>query len=46
MPIPVHGINGSVYLNGLIWVTGGGTDIGGAHASNHNQVFQPTVSCE
>jgi N-acetylneuraminic acid mutarotase len=46
MPTPIHGINGSAYVNGLIWVTGGGTDIGGAHASNHNQVFQPTVSCE
>ena len=46
MPIPIHGINGSAFIDGLIWVTGGGTDIGGAHASNHNQVFQPTVSCE
>ena len=46
MPIPIHGINGSAYVDGLIWVTGGGTDIGGAHASDHNQVFKPTVSCE
>ena len=46
MPIPIHGINGSAYVDGLIWVTGGGTDIGGAHASNLNQVFRPTVSCE
>lgn len=46
MPIPIHGINGSAHVNDLIWVTGGGTDIGGAHASNHDQVFRPTVSCE
>jgi N-acetylneuraminic acid mutarotase len=46
MPIPIHGINGSAYVNGLIWVTGGGTNIGGAHASHHNQVFRPSVSCE
>lgn len=46
MPIPVHGINGSAFVNGLIWVTGGGTGPGGAHASHHNQVFRPTVSCE
>jgi N-acetylneuraminic acid mutarotase len=46
MPTPIHGINGSAYVNDLIWVTGGGTDIGGAHASHHNQVFRPTVSCE
>jgi N-acetylneuraminic acid mutarotase len=46
MPIPIHGINGSVYKNDLIWVVGGGTGPGGAHASHHNQVFKPTVSCE
>ncbi|HKY98358.1 MAG TPA: kelch repeat-containing protein, partial [Gemmatimonadaceae bacterium] len=46
MPIPVHGINGSTFKDGLIWVVGGGTGIGGAHASHHNQVFRPTVSCE
>lgn len=46
MPIPIHGINGSAYVNGLIWIAGGGTDVGGAHASHHNQVFRPTVSCE
>ena len=46
MPIPVHGINGSVYKNDLIWAVGGGTGIGGFHASSHNQVFKPTVSCE
>ena len=46
MPMPVHGINGSAFVNGLIWVTGGGTNIGGGFASNLNQVFDPTVSCE
>jgi hypothetical protein len=46
MPIPIHGINGSAYVNDLIWVTGGGTGPGGGFASNHHQVFKPTVSCE
>jgi N-acetylneuraminic acid mutarotase len=46
MPLPIHGINGSAFVDGLIWVTGGGTDIGGAHASHHNQVYRPAVSCE
>ena len=46
MPIPIHGINGSIFKDGLIWVVGGGTGIGGGHASHHNQVFKPTVSCE
>jgi N-acetylneuraminic acid mutarotase len=46
MPIPVHGVNGSAFVDGLIWVTGGGTHIGGSSGSLHNQVFRPTVSCE
>ena len=46
MPIPVHGVYGSAFVNGLIWVSGGGTNIGGNFGSVHNQVFQPTVSCE
>ena len=46
MPLPVHGVVGSAYVNGLIWVTGGGTQIGGAFGSLHNQTYQPAVSCE
>ena len=46
MPLPVHGVNGSAYVNELIWVSGGGTGIGGSSGSLHNQVFRPTVSCE
>ena len=46
MPLPVHGVVGSAFVNGLIWVTGGGTGLGGSHGSLHNQTYQPTVSCE
>jgi hypothetical protein len=46
MPIPIHGVYGSAFVDGLIWVSGGGTNIGGNHGSLHNQVFRPTVSCE
>ena len=46
MPIPVHGVYGSAFVNGLIWVSGGGTHIGGNHGSLHNQVYRPAVSCE
>jgi hypothetical protein len=46
MPIPIHGVNGSAFADGLIWVSGGGTQIGGSSGSLHNQVFRPTVSCE
>jgi N-acetylneuraminic acid mutarotase len=46
MAIPVHGVVGSAFVGGLIWVTGGGTNIGGSFGSLHNQVFRPAVSCE
>lgn len=46
MPIPVHGVYGSAFVDGLIWVSGGGTNIGGNHGSRHNQVYRPAVSCE
>jgi hypothetical protein len=46
MPTPIHGVVGSAYVNELIWVTGGGTQIGGASGSLLNQTFQPAVSCE
>lgn len=46
MPIPVHGVYGSAFVNGLIWAAGGGTSIGGSSGSFHNQAFSPTVSCD
>ncbi|MDQ7842570.1 MAG: kelch-like protein [Armatimonadota bacterium] len=46
MPIPVHGVTGSAYVDGLIWVTGGGTAVGGSSGSLYNQVYRPAVSCE
>ena len=46
MPIPVHGVVGSAFVGGLIWVTGGGTQVGGSFGSLHNQTYLPAVSCE
>ena len=46
MPIPIHGVVGSAFVDGLIWVTGGGTMIGGASGSLLNQTYRPEVSCE
>jgi N-acetylneuraminic acid mutarotase len=45
MPLPVHGVYGSAFVDDLIWVVGGGTNIGGNHGSRLNQVY-PAVSCE
>jgi N-acetylneuraminic acid mutarotase len=46
MPFPIHGVYGSAFVDDLIWVAGGGTDIGGDHGSLHNQVYRPAVTCE
>jgi N-acetylneuraminic acid mutarotase len=46
MPIPVHGVVGSAFVDGLIWVTGGGTQIGGSSGSLHNQTYRPKATCE
>ena len=46
MPLPVHGVYGSAFVDGLIWASGGGTNIGGNFGSLNNQVFSPTVTCD
>ena len=46
MPMPVHGVYGSAFVNDLIWVTGGGDMVGGSWGTTHNQVYRPDVSCE
>ena len=46
MPIPIHGVNGTAFVNGQIHVPGGGIAIGGSSGSLYNQVFRPSVSCE
>jgi hypothetical protein len=46
MPLPIHGVVGAAFVDGLIWVTGGGTQIGGSFGSQLNQVYRPAVSCE
>ena len=45
MPIPVHGVTGAAFLNGLIYLPGGGTSIGGSSGSTHHQVYRPSMSC-
>ena len=46
MTLPIHGVVGSAFVNGLIWVTGGGIAVGGGSGSLHNQTYLPSVSCE
>lgn len=46
MPLPVHGVTGAAFVEGLIHVPGGGTEVGGSSGSLHNQVYRPGVRCE
>ena len=39
LPVPVHGVTGSAYVNGLIHLPGGGTSTGGSSGSTNHQVF-------
>jgi hypothetical protein len=43
MPIPVHGVVGSAFVDGLIWATGGGNNIGGSSGTQFNQVYRPAL---
>lgn len=46
MPLPVHGVTGSAFVDGLIHAPGGGTEVGGSSGSLHNQAYRPAVACE
>ena len=46
MPIPVHGVTGAAFVDGLIFMPGGGTEVGGSSGSTLNQVYEPGMSCE
>jgi N-acetylneuraminic acid mutarotase len=46
MTIPIHGVTGATFANGLIYVTGGGTQVGGSSGSLLNQVYRPNVRCD
>lgn len=45
LPIPVHGVTGAVFANGLIHLPGGGTSQGGSSGSLHHQVYRPDQVC-
>jgi N-acetylneuraminic acid mutarotase len=45
MPVPVHGVTGAPFLNGLIDLPGGGVAQGGSSGSTIHQVYHPRMSC-
>jgi N-acetylneuraminic acid mutarotase len=46
LPTPVHGVTGAVFLNGLIYMPGGGLAQGGSSGSNIFQVYRPELRCD
>jgi N-acetylneuraminic acid mutarotase len=46
LPTPIHGVTGAAFVNGLIYMPGGGTQQGGSSGSRLFQVYRPMMSCE
>lgn len=44
MPVPVHGVTGAAFLNGLIHLPGGGISSGGSSGSTIHQVYRPATT--
>jgi uncharacterized protein (TIGR03437 family) len=45
MPTAIHGVTGLAFLNGLIYLPGGGTALGGNSGSLIHQVYRPAMVC-
>ncbi len=45
LPTPVHGVTGAAFVDGLIYIPGGGTASGGNSGSVIHQVFRPEGGC-
>jgi N-acetylneuraminic acid mutarotase len=46
LPVPIHGVTGGVFLDGLIYMPGGGTASGGNSGSVIHQVYRVDLTCE
>jgi N-acetylneuraminic acid mutarotase len=45
MPTAIHGVTGLAFVNGLIYLPGGGTALGGNSGSLLHQVYRPAMVC-
>lgn len=45
LPVPIHGVTGASFIDGLIYMPGGGTASGGNSGSVIHQVYRPDVTC-
>jgi hypothetical protein len=46
MPMPVHGVVGSAFIDGLLYAPGGGVTNGGNTGQTATQVYRPNVRCD
>jgi N-acetylneuraminic acid mutarotase len=46
LPVPFHGVTGGAFVDGLIYMPGGGTRSGGSSGSLMHQTYRPPVRCE
>jgi N-acetylneuraminic acid mutarotase len=46
LPTPVHGVTGAAFVNGIVYMPGGGTQQGGSSGSRIFQVYRPAMRCE
>jgi N-acetylneuraminic acid mutarotase len=46
LPTPIHGVTGAAFVDGIIYMPGGGTQSGGSSGSVLFQVYRPDMRCE
>ena len=46
LPTPIHGVTGAAFVDGLIYMPGGGTMQGGSSGSTIFQVYRPEMRCQ
>ncbi|HEY3496839.1 MAG TPA: kelch repeat-containing protein [Polyangiaceae bacterium] len=46
LPTPIHGVTGAAFVDGIIYMPGGGTQSGGSSGSALFQVYRPDLKCE
>ena len=45
LPIPFHGVTGGAFIDGIIYMPGGGTSSGGSSGTTMHQVYRPAKRC-
>jgi N-acetylneuraminic acid mutarotase len=46
LPAPFHGVTGGAFIDGIIYMPGGGTRSGGSSGSVMHQTYRPAMRCE